>query len=106
TSTDALVLTSSEPFNGYKCFLALNERAHQQNGAFFFEPHTTSIVWGGQKVLFVFQHHSGRFGIYYDVQCPGLVGPKSGGGPFRTSTMVLKNRVFIPVPDEISKNFI
>jgi molecular chaperone HtpG len=25
------------------------------------------VVWGGQKVLFVFEHHSGEFGLYYDV---------------------------------------
>jgi molecular chaperone HtpG len=105
-STDALLLTGTEALNGYSCFLALTERAHQQNGEFFFQPHSTSVVWGGQKILFVFQHHSGRFGLYYDIQCPTLVAPTSGGGPFRTSTLILANRIFIPVPAEIAHNFI
>ncbi len=37
------------------------------------QPHQTSVVWGGQKVLFIFQHHSGRFGLYYDLQTSGVV---------------------------------
>ena len=105
-STDALLLTGADRLNGYSCFMALAEQAHRQNGEFFLEAHTTSVVWGGQKVLFVFQHHSGRFGLYYDVQCPSLVAPSSGGGPFRTSTLILENRISIPVPDEIAANFI
>jgi molecular chaperone HtpG len=105
-STDALVLAGKESLNGYHCFLALSDRAQQQYGEFFLQPHTTAIVWGGQKVLFVFEHHSRRFGLYYDVQCPGLVDATSGGRPFRTSTLLLKNRVFIPVPGEIASTFI
>jgi molecular chaperone HtpG len=104
TETEALILTTEEAFNGYSCFLALSDRVVQQNAEFFFQPHATSVVWGGQKILFVFQHHSGRFGLYYDVQCPGLVADVSGGGPYRTSTILLKNRIFIPVPLEIAHN--
>jgi molecular chaperone HtpG len=99
-STDALVLTGGS-LNGFSCFLALSDRALKDSGEFFFQPHTTSIVWGGQKILFVFQHHSKRFGLYYDVQCPGLVASESGGRPYRTTTLLLKNRIFIPVPAEI-----
>jgi molecular chaperone HtpG len=104
--TDALVLTGDQTLNGYSCFLALSDRAQKESGEFFFQPHTTSIVWGGQKILFVFQHHSGRFGLYYDVQCPRLVADKSGGRPFRTSTLLLKNRVFIPVPAELAHSVV
>lgn len=105
-STDALVLTGDQSLNGYSCFLALSDRAQKETGEFFFQPHTTSIVWGGQKILFVFQHHSGRFGVYYDVQCPGLVADESGGRPFRTSTLLLKNRVFIPIPAELARSVV
>jgi len=102
TFTDALILTGDQSLNGYSCFLALSDRAQKESGEFFFQPHTTSIVWGGQRILFVFQHHSGRFGLYYDVQCPGLVADESGGRRFRTSTLLLKNRVFIPIPSELA----
>jgi len=86
--------------------LSLTDSAFRQNSEFFQQAHSTSIVWGGQKVLFVFQHHSGRFGLYYDVLLNGLATTASGGGPYRTSTLVLGNRVFIPVPEEIERHFI
>jgi molecular chaperone HtpG len=105
-STEALVLTGEIPINGYRCFVALSERAQQQHAEFFYQPHTTSVVWGGQKIMFVFLHHSGRFGLYYDVQCPGLVAKASGGGTQQTSTILLSNHVFIPVPDEVADNFV
>jgi len=105
-ATDALVLTGEETLNGYSCFLSLSDQAQKEAGEFFSQPHTTSVVWGGQKIFFVFQHHSGRFGLYYDVQCPGQVANESGGGPFRTSTLLLKDRVFIPVPSALTDSVV
>ena len=73
---------------------------------FFLQPHSTDIVWGGRKVMFVFQHHSKRFGLYYDILCPGLVGSGSSGGPRTTATILTKKRTFIPIPDEIAQDFL
>ena len=70
-----------------------------ERGDFFLQPHRTSVVWGGQKALFIFEHHSGNFGLYYDVQTTGLIANQSGGGAFESSTIVMKNRIFIPVPE-------
>ena len=72
--TDALILTSEAAVNEYRCFLAITDRVQRDKGHFFLQPHSTDIVWGGRKVMFVFQHHSKRFGLYYDILCPGLVG--------------------------------
>lgn len=104
--TNARILTSEESVNGYTCFLSLSDRVQREKGEFFLQPHSTEVVWGGRKVIFIFQHHSGRFGLYYDILCPGLVGAVSGGGPKVTSTILAKNRTFIPVPDEIAKDFL
>jgi len=108
-STESKVLTipDSEPaLNGYRCFLAISDRVREDRGDFFLQPHKTSVVWGGQRALFVFEHHSGEFGLYYDIQSQELVAEASGGGAFATSTLVLKNRILIPVPNEISAAFI
>lgn len=88
-----------EPLNGYRCFIALTDRVREERGDFFLQPHRTSVVWGGQKALFIFEHHSGKFGLYYDVQTTGLISGQSGGGAFESSTIVMKNRIFIPVPE-------
>lgn len=108
-STECKLLTvpSSEPsLSGYRCFLAISDRVRDDRGDFFLQPHKTSVVWGGQRALFVFEHHSGKFGLYYDVQSQEMIAAGSGGGSFITSTLVLKNRIFIPVPPEIESAFV
>ena len=104
--TDALILTSDEPVNGYTCFLSLSDKVQREKGDFFLQPHSTEVVWGGRKVIFIFQHHSKRFGLYYDVLCPGLIQTPSGAGPRVTSTVLAKNRTFIPVPEDIATHFL
>ena len=104
--TSARILASEQPVNGYKCFLSISDRVWREKGDFFLQPHSTEIVWGGRKVIFVFQHHSRRFGLYYDILCPGLVEASSGRGPRTTSTILTKNRTFIPIPDEIADIFV
>jgi len=102
-----LMIDESEvPIRGYRHFLALSDRAREERGEFFFQPHSTSVVWGGQKVLFVFEHHSGEFGLYYDLQTPGVVAAESGGGPYPTATLVLGNRIYIPLPEAIGPEFV
>lgn len=107
--TEAKLLVVAEgdtAIHGYRCFIALSDRALKERGEFFLQPHSTSIVWGGQKVLFVFEHHSGQFGLYYDLQAAHVVAPESGGGPFVTATMILRDKIFIPVPDQLAAMFI
>jgi molecular chaperone HtpG len=108
-SSEAKLLTvdaSDDPVKGYRCFVALSDRAREERGEFFLQPHATSIVWGGQKVLFVFEHHSGEFGLYYDLQTAQVVSGESGGGPFPTATIVLRDKIFIPIPDAIINAFV
>ena len=104
--TEALILTSEVPVNGYSCFLSISDRVQREKGEFFLQPHSTEIVWGGRKVIFIFQHHSKHFGLYYDILCPALIGTGSGGGPSVTSTILTKNRTFVPVPNAIAKDFL
>lgn len=107
TSAKLLVIDENEPaLRGYRCFLAITDKAREEMGEFFLQPHRTSVVWGGQRTLFIFLHHSGRFGLYYDLQTREPVEAPSGGGPYPTATIVLKDRLFIPIPDEIHASFI
>ena len=104
--TNALILTSDASVNGYTCFLSISDNVQNDKGGFFLQPHSTEVVWGGRKVIFIFQHHSGRFGLYYDILCPGLVGRESGGGPVVTSTILTKGRTFVPIPEELVDDFL
>lgn len=95
-----------QDLKGYKCFIAITDRVRKDRGDFFLQPHRTEIVWGGQKVLYIFQHHSGQFGLYYEFQGNELLSELSGGSSFKTCTIVLKNQIYIPIPFEISQSFI
>ena len=102
-----LVIDSNEPsLRGYRCFLSITDKAREEMGDFFLQPHSTSIVWGGQKILFVFMHHSKQFGLYYDLQTTEVVEAPAGGGACPTCSIVLKDRLYIPIPEEISASFV
>ena len=107
TSRKVLTISDGEfPLKGYRCFLALSDRIREEKGDFFLQPHRTSVVWGGQRALFIFEHHSGEFGLYYDIQTADLVGNEPGGGAFETCTIVMKNNIFIPIPEPIHNSFV
>ena len=107
SSAKLLTIDKDKPaLRGYRCFLAITDKTRGEMGEFFLQPHTTSIVWGGQKTLFIFMHHSGQFGLYYDLQTREVVECPSGGGTYPTCTIILKDRLYIPIPTEISTSFI
>ena len=108
-SSEAKILTigSNEvPLQTYRCFLSITDDAREQRGDFFLQPHKTSVVWGGQKVWFIFQHHSGRFSLYYDLWSRESDLSEAGGGPFPTCTIVLRDRIYVPIPHMIQARFI
>lgn len=107
SSAKLLVIDDKEPaLRGYRCFLAITDKAREEMGEFFLQPHSTSIVWGGQKTLFIFMHHSGQFGLYYDLQTREVVEAPAGGGAYPTCSIVLKDRLYIPIPDDIRASFV
>ena len=102
-----LTIPVSEPgLAGYRCFLALGQKARTDKAEFFLQPHTTSIVWGGQRVLFIFAHRSEEFGLYYDIESRTLISDEPGGGRFPACTIFLANQVYIPIPAEIQSCFL
>jgi molecular chaperone HtpG len=98
TDAKILVLEDSEIMFGYKGLLRLSEKAYLDRAEFFYQPHYTEIIWGGQKIIFIFRHVSGTFGFYYDIQLNELMTVPSGGNSFETMTVALKNSVFVPIP--------
>lgn len=102
-----LTIPVSEPgLAGYRCFLALGRKAREDKAEFFLRPHTTSIVWGGQRVLFIFAHRVEEFGLYYDLESRTLISSEPGGGRFPTCTIFVANQVYIPIPADIQSCFL
>ena len=102
-----LTIPVGEPeLAGYRCFLALGRKAREDKAEFFLQPHTTSIVWGGQRVLFIFAHRSEVYGLYYDLESRTLISSDPSGGRYPTCTIFLANQVYIPIPAEIQSCFL
>ena len=94
-----------EALRGYRGFLALTDRVRREHTDFFLQPHRTEIVWGGQKAMYIFQHHSGEFSLYYDLQGTELLPGGPSGCRIPTSTIIVKNQVYIPLPDVVFGGF-
>ena len=94
------------PLKGYRAFIAITDRVRERRGDFYLQPHRTEVIWGGQKVLYIFQHHSGQFALYYELKGTELLTDAPGGHAFPTCTIVLRNQIYIPIPDEIREKFI
>lgn len=105
TDAKLLVLDGVENTYGFKGLLRLSEKAYNDKGEFFLQPHSTEVIWGGQRIIFIFRHMSGAFGFYYDVQLNELLSIPSAGKAFETLTIVLKNSIFIPIPSNLQQYF-
>ena len=106
--TDAVtkmkVLTTGRAYpqlNKFRTFLALSDRVFKREYDFFLEPHSTKIIWGSHRIIYIFTHASNLLTLYYDIELKQrLEDDSAGGGSFPTTTIVMKNRIFIPIPDK------
>jgi len=91
--------------NDFQMFIAISDRAFKAEYVFFTIPHTTRIIWGGRRIIFILTHLSSTFSLYYDIELFEDIGGNAGGGVFPTTTIVTKNRIFIPIPSDLKKFF-
>lgn len=98
---ERLLTTEKEipQLNNHRMFLALSDRLFQLEREFFSLPHSTQVAWAGRRIVFLFNLAHARQNLYYDIELrgPQTVGA-AGGMPVITTTIVTKNRIFVPVP--------
>lgn len=107
--SDMKVLTVAAEYpklNGFQMFLALSDRLARTEGEFLRQPHTTKLMWGSHRVIYIFTDATGDLSLYYDIKLKEpLEIQTTGGAMFPTTTIILKNRVFIPVPKVLEPAF-
>lgn len=92
--------------SGYRMFLALSDRLVDEQGEFMQWPHTTRLIWGRHRVTYIFTEATGRLSLYYDIELESPLGSdQTGGAMLASATIVTKNRVFVPVPDNLQSAF-
>jgi molecular chaperone HtpG len=108
-TSDMKILTTSEEFpqlNKFTMLLGLSERLMRTEADFFRTPHTTRILWGGHRIVYIFTEATGRLNLYYDIELREPIDhAKAGGGMFPTTTLITKNRIFVPVPMALAEEF-
>lgn len=98
--------TSISTINGYDTFLALSDKMFKQYNDFFLFPHMTRVIWSMHKIIYIFTHESGNITLYYDIDLEKpLKKHSTGGSEILTSTIITKNKIFVPVIKEISDYF-
>jgi molecular chaperone HtpG len=108
-SSDMKILTTNAKYpllNNFTMLLGLSDRLMRNEADFFRTPHTTRILWGGHRVVYIFTEATGRLSLYYDIELrEPIEHAKAGGGMFPTTTLITKKRIFVPIPDMLADEF-
>lgn len=92
--------------NSHRVFLALSDRVFQLENEFFTWPHSTQVAWAGRRVVFLFGLAQSAQSMYYDIELRGgRSAGDAGGTALATTTIVTKNRIFVPVPQQLAACF-
>ncbi len=60
----------------------------------------------GNRITFIFTDATGELSLYYDIELnTPLETEQTGGSMFPTTTIVTKNRVYVPVPKDLEPTF-
>lgn len=108
TSDMKILMTDAKypSLNNFSMLLGLSDRLMKTEADFFHAPHTTRILWGGHRVVYIFTEATGRLSLYYDIELrEPIEHTKAGGGMFQTTTLITKKRIFVPIPDTLMEEF-
>jgi molecular chaperone HtpG len=108
-SSSMKILTTQGQYpllNQFTMLLGLSDRLMKTEADFFMVPHTTRILWGGHRVVYIFTEVTERLSLYYDIELRDAIDSnKTGGGMFATTTLITKERIFVPVPKVLEPEF-
>lgn len=98
--------TDDQRINGYKYFLSLSDSVRNFYLDFFMQPHTTRIIWSMHRIIYIFSLQSGKLTLYYDMELKTkLEKDATGGRAINSSTIITKNRIFVPIIPEMEEYF-
>lgn len=100
--------SDQEKVNGVNMFLCLSDKMFRDYGDFFYQPHTTNIIWSMHRIIYFFTHASNLYTLYYQMD---LEKPLSddvltkGAVSIPTTTIITKNRIYIPIHESMTNYF-
>lgn len=107
TACKILKTNSGYPqLNNFTFFLGLSDKLFNRERDFFFEPHTTKVIWGMHKIVYIFTHASNSITLYYDIELKEKLNEEMTGGiAISSTTIITKNRLFVPIVPEMIPYF-
>jgi molecular chaperone HtpG len=108
--TKMKILKTSQPYpqlNNFTHFIALSDVVFDKQLDFFLDPHTTKVMWGMHKIVYIFTHASGQLTLYYEIELKNyrLADGMTGGQQLPTTTVLSKNRIFVPIEPSLIPYF-
>ncbi|MGB7788665.1 hypothetical protein, partial [Methanoregula sp.] len=108
--SDMKILVTAEKYpllNNFSMLLGISDRLMRSPEVDFFRrPHSTRILWGGHRIIYIFTEETGRLNLYYDIELrKPMNNTDASSGIFPTTTLITKNRIFIPIPDVLEDEF-
>lgn len=93
--------------NNFTHFIALSDVVFEKQLDFFLDPHTTKVIWGMHKIVYIFTHASGQLTLYYEIELKSnrLADGMTGGRQLPTTTVLSKNRIFVPIEPSLIPYF-
>lgn len=92
--------------NRFQMFLALSDRLMRTEAEFLRWPHTTKLIWGMHRVIYIFTDATGGLSLYYDIELQEPLSTEMmGGSMVATTTIMTKDRVYVPVPKLLEQAF-
>lgn len=86
--------------------MALSDRAVHLEGEFLRSPHTTKLIWGAHRIIYILTDATRELSFYYDIELKEpLRTDTTGGAMFPTTTIVTKDRIYLPVPKDLEQAF-
>lgn len=108
--TKMKILKTAQPYqqlNNFTHFIALSDLVFEKQLDFFMDPHTTKVMWGMHKIVYIFTHASGQLTLYYEIELKNtrLADGLTGGQQLPTTTVLSKNRIFVPLEPSLIPYF-
>lgn len=106
--TNKLLLKTDELspiLNGNKFFMALSARTVSRKRIFFTGPHSTRVIWSMRKLIYLFTDSTGKNTLYYDMELGTKIPDSTGGRTIKTTTILTKDKIFVPIVPELYNYF-
>src|ERR1043165_908781 len=92
--------------NQFQMFIALSDRLVRTEGEFLRWPHTTKLIWGMHRIIYIFTDATGGLSLYYDIELKEPLSTEMMGGTMvPTTTIMTKDHVYVPVPKLLEPAF-